>query len=503
MNSSFYNGVSGIKTHQFGLDVWAHNISNVNNVGFKGSRPEFSNLFSTTVAQTSYSPTVSQSGLGATKQTTAMMQAQGSPVQTGKDFDMALLNEGWFGTLGEDGNTYFTRNGEFTIDANRDLVTRSGNFLLGTVNTNPNVSYIQLADPKNQSKINLPQYTTVPPEATTQVSFSANLDSSMKKEPVRVSLADKDIQMNVDAANKVVSLKGSAIGVEGLFDPKADDEVFITLRDGQNKTKTIATNLKSDLSWSLDSKSLGDLDPNTLQASGIIKSIQEVANKERLSTDVISANGDKNVLSLNYEKQIPRSLHPNAWNVTASITDKNGNVLSSASGEVVFGENGRVASSSLDSIGDISLAGTNKGLSSILGLENQKNTVDKDGLIGGKLEGYTMDDGGQIIARFNNGKAYPVAKVAVFHFQNDQGLFRVGDNYFTQSDNSGKPIFYKDENGNFINQTAILNKSLEMSNVELSTALTELIVMQKAFDASSKSITTSDQMIQKAINMKK
>jgi len=74
---------------------------------------------------------------------------------------------------------------------------------------------------------------------------------------------------------------------------------------------------------------------------------------------------------------------------------------------------------------------------------------------------------------------------------------------FRQSANSGNAIFYTNENGESIQGSQVFSNRLENSNVVFATALTELIVMQKAFDASAKSITTSDQMIQNAINMKR
>ena len=114
-----------------------------------------------------------------------------------------------------------------------------------------------------------------------------------------------------------------------------------------------------------------------------------------------------------------------------------------------------------------------------------------------------MDSSGNIIANFDNGKSSTIAKVAVYHFQNDQGLTSASSNLFEQSSNSGQAIFYTDKNGNAFNGSTIFNHRLEGSNVSFATALTELIVVQKAFSASSKGITTSDELLQNAINMKK
>lgn len=90
----------------------------------------------------------------------------------------------------------------------------------------------------------------------------------------------------------------------------------------------------------------------------------------------------------------------------------------------------------------------------------------------------------------------------MYHFQNDQGLTSVSSNLFAESSNSGEAIFYTKENGESFLGSKIYSHKLEGSNVSLATALTELIIVQKAFDASAKSITTSDELLKNAINMK-
>ena len=96
-----------------------------------------------------------------------------------------------------------------------------------------------------------------------------------------------------------------------------------------------------------------------------------------------------------------------------------------------------------------------------------------------------------------------VAKVALYHFQNNQGLNKASENTYQASANSGEPIFYTNANGEVIYGATIRNHMLEMSNVDLGVSLTDMIVMQKMFDASSKSITTADEMIKNAINLKR
>jgi flagellar hook protein FlgE len=126
-----------------------------------------------------------------------------------------------------------------------------------------------------------------------------------------------------------------------------------------------------------------------------------------------------------------------------------------------------------------------------------------DGYLEGKLKGYTVEPVGTIWANFTNTKSSAVARIPVYHFQNDQGLYGEGGVYFSTSANSGQAFMYTDANGKVIQGATVQAFSLESSNVRLENALTEMIVMQKAFDANAKSITTGDQMIQTAINMKK
>ena len=122
-------------------------------------------------------------------------------------------------------------------------------------------------------------------------------------------------------------------------------------------------------------------------------------------------------------------------------------------------------------------------------------------IILGFLVGYAINRNAEVIATFSNGLQSSVGKVAVYHFQNDQGLLRESGARFSVSNNSGEPLFFKDADGNNILGTNITNYQLENSNVRMEVALTELIILQRTYDSNSKSITTADEMMQKALNM--
>ncbi|MDQ1341373.1 MAG: flagellar hook protein FlgE [Campylobacterota bacterium] len=142
------------------------------------------------------------------------------------------------------------------------------------------------------------------------------------------------------------------------------------------------------------------------------------------------------------------------------------------------------------------------------GMTNYTDTINQEfftqnGRAQEDFEFYDIDQDGQLIANFSNGSAVALSKVSVYHFQNDQGLEKIGDNLFMQSSNSGNPFFYVDSEGAVFEESKIFGKMLENSNVNTGNALSEMIVLQRAFESTAKIITTSDELLKNAINMKK
>lgn len=129
--------------------------------------------------------------------------------------------------------------------------------------------------------------------------------------------------------------------------------------------------------------------------------------------------------------------------------------------------------------------------------------INQDGVLQGSLLGYNVEKSGEIMASFSNGVSRGVGMVSVFHFINPSGLERMGENLFKASNNSGEAVFFYDKTGQIIKDYSIDSRTLEASNVALSGALTNLIIHQRAFQGTAKVITTSDQMIEKAIGLKR
>lgn len=122
-----------------------------------------------------------------------------------------------------------------------------------------------------------------------------------------------------------------------------------------------------------------------------------------------------------------------------------------------------------------------------------------DGYAGGFLEDISVDQTGKLIGEFSNGKQFELGQVAIGTFTNDAGLKAIGGNLYTEAPNSGNVTI---GTAGTANRGDIAPQNLEMSNVDLSKSLTNLIIIQRGYQASSKTITTSDQLLNTLLQLK-
>ena len=126
-------------------------------------------------------------------------------------------------------------------------------------------------------------------------------------------------------------------------------------------------------------------------------------------------------------------------------------------------------------------------------------TISQNGYIAGDLVDIRFDANGTLLGAFSNGKSLALAQVALANFSNNAGLQAEGGNIYSQSGNSGDPIVGPPNTGR---RGGVSGSKLEMSNVDLSRALTQLIVVQRGFQANSKAVTTSDQILNTLLGLK-
>lgn len=124
----------------------------------------------------------------------------------------------------------------------------------------------------------------------------------------------------------------------------------------------------------------------------------------------------------------------------------------------------------------------------------------QDGYAAGVLDSYTIDDTGTIVGVFTNGMRRNIAQVAVATFSNPGGLLNAGGSLFSVSSNSGSAVIGPASQSG---RGTIKPGSLEMSNVDLSEQFTDMIITQRGFQSNSRIITTSDEMLQELVNLKR
>lgn len=124
----------------------------------------------------------------------------------------------------------------------------------------------------------------------------------------------------------------------------------------------------------------------------------------------------------------------------------------------------------------------------------------QDGYSAGSFQRLSVDPQGQVVAQFSNGQTRVLAQVVLDRFINPNGLIHSGDNTFAESTESGAPLAGTPTNNGL---GRLIAGSIEQSNVDLGKEFVDMIITQRAFEANSKAITTSDEMLQVLVNLKR
>lgn len=543
MLRSMYAGVSGLKGHQQQMDVIGNNISNVNTTGFKGSRVTFKEMLSQTINGAS-SPqggrggtNPKQVGLGVQLGSIDKNMGQGSLQSTGKETDIALQGNGFF--IVNDGNqNLYTRAGNTSFDEEGYLVnSASGNRVQGWV-ANENGT-IKEANMDSLEDISLDE--TMDASATTEASYGDNLNPTLE-------------ELNLTEGSDTLNIHDG--------DPNNNDKINISLSKGENENEwNFSLNADSNDTDFEDAD--GDNVGNslngtiTLDASGIISKFEDADEDEFAGSINVSDidgtgngteitlpdtgdhinttslftglnSGDTSEAITNNEQTISTSVYDsqgaehnvtfdilkngeNRWLIAedsfdvsgASPTD--GSWLGGSDHQIEFDENGKLTSGQ-----NATLQMTPNG-----GADEQEIALDfsqftqyegdmtadldqADGYTQGELKDFTINDSGTIVGSFDNGYNKTLAQIGVAEFANPEGLNKSGETMFTVSNNSGYPKVGAAGSGK---KGFISSSKLEMSNVDLAEQFTKMITSQRGFQANSKVITTSDEMLQGLVNI--
>jgi flagellar hook protein FlgE len=446
MLRSLFSGVSGLRNHQIRMDVIGNNVSNVNTVAFKSGRVTFKEGFAQLVAGASRPPgdhggiNPIQVGLGTQIGSIDTLFSQGNIETTGIGTDLALQGESMF-VVAKAGQHYYTRSGNFQLDADGRLVSPTNGFVVqGKMAVNG-----VFQDGVQDIKLPFGQKTAA--KATTNVTLAGNLDASA---PV-FNPGFKSDGVTPATLDPLSSTQRSIPG-----NSKSYKDVSITVYDSLGDKKELKLVLwKSGATtwdWKVNPDGLGT-STNLSAATGTLSFLADgTLNQSSFSPPTITYTPDDH-----------------ASDMTITIDPRGGAV-----------------------------GGTN-GLTQFSG---QSNTVlrDQDGYASGTLQNFTIDRTGTITGAFTNGTNVALGQIALADFNNPGGLIRSGDNMYTVSGNSGNPVLgYALEGA----QAEITSGALEMSNVDLAQEFTAMIVAQRGFQANGRVITTSDQMLEELVQLKR
>ncbi|MGF7185193.1 flagellar hook protein FlgE [Desulfitispora alkaliphila] len=467
MLRSMYSAISGLRNHQTRMDVVGNNIANVNTVGFKKSRVTFQDILSQNIRggagpdQGRGGTNPQQVGLGMAIGSIDVIHTPGNLQSTGVMTDLAIEGDGFFMVGTDDGQTFYTRAGNFDIDRNGNVVNPDGMKVKGWM---PDEIGGKIDD--NAVNLDSLEGLRIPigvesgARASTEITYNKNLDS-------RVALEEN-------------TYGDGTYDADGKFSVHPEYAVSIPM-DFYDKNGR-------------------PYDIEVLMKPGEVINQWEYAVRARPAG---SGQGDWVYANAAGEVQ-----NDDIWGTM--FFDDDGTLLHVGDEDTLPDEDDRKKNIELtnfdNAFGDLLVEDLEENLtldfSDITQLAApmsvQANT--QDGFPSGTLESITVDSQGYILGVFSNGTTENLAKVALANFNNPSGLMSQGGNLYAVSNNSGNPQIGVAGTGG---RGTIAPGSLEMSNVDLSEEFVDMITTQRGFQANSRIITTSDEMLQELVNLKR
>jgi flagellar hook protein FlgE len=476
LNSAMQTGVSGLAANSQALSTISNNIANVDTVGYKLSETEFETLVTGTGADAA-----ANSG-GVLAGNRQLIDQQGQLTQTSSPLDLAISGQGFFVTTNQATNLtptdprLFTRAGSFTVNNQGYLVNAAGLVLQGwPADANglitPNPSSLSSLQSINVSQVG----GAVSP--TTQIGVNANLNASQTESAAATAAGAVPPGAGAysPTANSMAQWESNnATGVQ------PDYSIQVPVSDSQGGQHNVQLDL------------LKSSTPNQWYAELVAVPASDVTDGAGL------ANG-----------QIATGMI--AFTPTGQIDPANTTIFNAANPSITLGASAGGAPGAgqvnwASSLGiaaqtmTLNLAGGSGSTGGLTQLDSPSNTqsITTNGTQFGNLTNVEINANGIVTAVFSNGVTRPLAQVAIATFPDPDGLTPVSGDAFQVSQNSGT---YTLEQPGAGSAGQIDPSTLESSTVDLSSELTQLITSQSAYSASSKIITTANQMMQTLLNV--
>lgn len=533
-------GVSGLKSFQTKMDIIGNNIANVDTTGFKSSRVTFSELMNENIGGSGggeSAPSLSnQVGLGVRVASVDRDFSQGTIENTGKATDLAIEGDGYF-IVNNGTQDLMTRAGNFTFNQNGNLVDQSGNYVQG-YNANQSGNILGGGTTEN---IQVDFENALAPKETEEVNLAGNLNANTSvRQIVSAQSAFTDASGNIATSGTDINdlsqtasplADGDTIEMEITPNDGGTPETAVFTYGAANDGTTLGEMVESfnggltegevslvDGMLMLRSSELGssDFDVASLNVAtgtgdinfpGFDVTQQGETNTQTMSTTVYDDLGQEHTLMLDFTQ-----VAENEWSYQAKFADGEP-INSGETGTVAFDEMGQVASGGNFAIDfepgngagtatfDVELGDSSRGTSfTQYAGTNTAKVVNQDGYTQGSLVDINIDGDGRVQGIYDNGQNKNLAQLALGEVQNEDGLEMVGGGLFRATSAAGEVFI---DTADSLADSTINSGSLEGSNVDLAEEFTEMITSQRAYQSSARVISTSDEMLTEAVNLKR
>lgn len=552
MMRSMYSAVSGLKTHQTKMDVIGNNIANVNTVAFKSSSVVFqdvlyqmtSNASGANAATGTGGVNAKQIGLGVTTGATNLsITTSGAAETTGRAFDIRLSDKSTtnFFVVNNGSENLFTRAGSFYVDGAGNLCMTSTGYTVMGWQVDPTTGNIK-KDTVSALRVMQTSNLTSAPEATTQANVSGIIDKNDKdvlsdnglvktltffdnlgySYTARFAMKSTgtDGKYTVEL-EKILNSDGttfydpatSQVKLEDVFGSKTAGATLGTYNQVQSGYYYDATKKKfyvgsdnngTELEWDATTSTFKEKNNQTTthslkQVYGISNGmVEKIKNGAKATVDTttgkLTITGDVTDYAIDFSTKDgtftgvgARTSNNKTNSVTLNMSKLGNNPTQFDDITIDFSglkdaDNGG-KSTAVMSTGSIDDGVTGKGKKL------------------GAMIGISIDNNGLITGTYDNGNTETLGQIAVAQFANASGLEKVGENCYRTTLNSGE----FDGIGVEISAdgSSMTSGELEMSNVDLSTEFTQMIITQRGFQANSRIITTSDTLLEELVNLKR
>ena len=475
LNSAMQSGVAGLVANSAALSTISNNIANVNTVGFKQSETDFESLVTSAASD---SPQAAGGVIASSQQ---LVNQQGQLTQTSSPLDLSISGQGFFVTTNQPTNVstttpaLFTRAGSFQPNDQGFLQNSAGLILQGWLATSAGVITPNPSDLASLQPINVSQVGGAV-EPTTTVGVSANLDSGQAISAAATAAAQTPPGAG---AYDPVANSMAMYDSDNATGTKPDYSIQIPISDSQGGQHTVQLDL------------LKSSTPNQWYAELVAVPASDVVDGAGLSNGQIATGA----ITFSPTGQVASdTLFANPANPTIALGASA--AAAPGAGAVNWAASLGVAAQNIT----LNLAGGSGSTGGLTQLDSQSVTqsINTNGTAFGNLANIEINSSGIVTAIFSNGVTQNLAQVAVATFPNPDGLTAVNGDAFQDSQNSGTFTLEQPGTGG---AGQIDPSTLEASTVDLSSQLTDLITSQSAYSASSKIITTANQMMQDLLNI--